>query len=35
MILWAGGWSFLLVTLFYLVIDIGGVKRLGPFPLWS
>ena len=25
-ILWAGGWSFLLVALFYGVIDIWGVK---------
>jgi predicted acyltransferase len=27
MILWAGGWSFLLVALFYAVIDVAGIKR--------
>ena len=27
MILWAGGWSFLLLALFYLVIDVAGFKR--------
>ena len=27
MILWAGGWSFLLIALFYAVIDVMGVKR--------
>ena len=27
MILWAGGWSFLLVALFYAVVDLGGIKR--------
>jgi predicted acyltransferase len=32
MILWAGGWSFLLVALFYGVIDVGGSKRWA-FPL--
>lgn len=32
MILWAGGWSFLLVALFYGVIDVAGVKRWA-FPL--
>jgi predicted acyltransferase len=26
MILWAGGWSFLLIALFYAVIDVMGVK---------
>jgi predicted acyltransferase len=32
MILWAGGWSFLLVALFYAVIDVAGIKRWA-FPL--
>ena len=27
MILWTGGWSFLLLALFYAVIDVGGIKR--------
>jgi predicted acyltransferase len=27
MILWAGGWSFLLLALFYAVIDVAGIKR--------
>lgn len=26
-ILWTGGWGFLLVALFYGVIDVGGIKR--------
>jgi predicted acyltransferase len=26
MILWAGGWSFLFVALFYAVIDVAGIK---------
>jgi len=26
MVLWAGGWSFLLLALFYLVIDVIGLK---------
>ncbi len=25
MVLWAGGWSFLLMALFYLIIEIGGL----------
>jgi predicted acyltransferase len=32
MILWSGGISFLLLALFYLVIDVGGYKRW-TFPL--
>jgi predicted acyltransferase len=28
-ILWAGGWSLLLLALFYTVIDVWGFKRLG------
>ena len=32
MILWAGGISFLLVALFYAVIDVAGIKRWA-FPL--
>jgi predicted acyltransferase len=31
MVLWAGGWSFLLLALFYAVIDVIGLKR-GAFP---
>jgi predicted acyltransferase len=27
MILWAGGWSFLMVALFHAVIDVGGYSR--------
>lgn len=27
MVLWAGGWSFLLLALFYAVIDVIGLKR--------
>ena len=27
MILWAGGWSFLLLALFYVVIDVAGIRR--------
>jgi predicted acyltransferase len=27
MILWSGGWSFLLLALFYAIIDLGGFKR--------
>lgn len=27
MILWSGGWSFLLLALFYWVIDVAGYKR--------
>ena len=27
MVLWAGGWSFLLLALFYLVVDMVGWKR--------
>jgi predicted acyltransferase len=27
MVLWAGGWSYLLLALFYLVIDIAGFRR--------
>jgi predicted acyltransferase len=27
MVLWAGGWSFLLVALFYLLIDVLGLRR--------
>ncbi len=26
MVLWAGGWSFLLLALFHLVIDVGRVR---------
>jgi predicted acyltransferase len=32
MTLWAAGWSYLLLALFYLVIDIGGFRRWA-FPL--
>jgi predicted acyltransferase len=32
MILWAGGWSFLLLALFHAVIDLGGFRRWA-FPL--
>ncbi len=32
MALWAAGWSYLLLALFYLVIDIAGFRRLA-FPL--
>jgi predicted acyltransferase len=31
MVLWAGGWSFLLLALFYLVIDVLNFRRLA-FP---
>jgi predicted acyltransferase len=32
MVLWAGGWSFLLLALFYAVIDVIGLKWLAyPF----
>jgi predicted acyltransferase len=31
MVLYAGGWSFLLLALFYLLIDVWGLKRLGFF----
>jgi predicted acyltransferase len=31
MILWAGGWSFLALALFYGTIDIGGRKRWAVF----
>jgi len=27
MVLWAGGWSYLLLALFYVVIDILGFRR--------
>ncbi|UCE99033.1 MAG: DUF5009 domain-containing protein [Planctomycetota bacterium] len=27
MVLWAGGWSFLLLALFYLVIDVLGLRK--------
>src|SRR5204863_3571919 len=27
MALWAGGWSYLLLALFYLMIDIAGFRR--------
>jgi predicted acyltransferase len=27
LVLWAGGWSFLLLALFYAVIDVAGIKR--------
>jgi predicted acyltransferase len=27
MVLWAGGWSFLLLALFYLLIDVAGLLR--------
>jgi len=27
MILWAGGWSFLLLALFHAVIDVAGIRR--------
>lgn len=32
MVLWAAGWSFLLLALFYLVIDVWGFRKLA-FPL--
>lgn len=32
MVLWAGGWSYLLLALFYLLIDIAGWRRWA-FPL--
>jgi predicted acyltransferase len=32
MVLWAGGWSFLLLALFYLLIDVMGWRRWA-FPL--
>lgn len=32
MILWAGGWSFLMLAAFYAVIDVAGAKRWA-FPL--
>lgn len=32
MVLWAAGWSFLLLALFYTVIDVWGFKKLA-FPL--
>ena len=32
MVLWAAGWSYLLLALFYLVIDVIGL-RLIAFPL--
>jgi predicted acyltransferase len=32
MVLWAGGWSLLLLALFYLIIDVLGYKRWA-FPL--
>jgi len=30
-VLWTGGWSALLLSLFYWVIDVQGVRRLGAF----
>jgi predicted acyltransferase len=27
MVLWAGGWSYLLLALFYLLIDVAGWRR--------
>ncbi len=30
-VLWAGGWSILLMTLFYWVIDVCGIKRWAEF----
>jgi predicted acyltransferase len=27
MVLWAGGWSYLLLAFFYLVIDVWGFRR--------
>jgi predicted acyltransferase len=27
MVLWAGGWSYLLLALFYLLIDVAGLRR--------
>ena len=32
MVLWAAGWSYLLLALFYLVIDVWGFRKLA-FPL--
>ena len=32
MVLWAAGWSYLLLALFYLVIDVIGLRFLA-FPL--
>jgi predicted acyltransferase len=32
MVLWAAGWSYLLLALFYLVIDVIGLRLIG-FPL--
>jgi predicted acyltransferase len=32
MVLWAAGWSYLLLALFYLVIDVIGLRRVA-FPL--
>jgi predicted acyltransferase len=32
MILWAGGWSFLLLALFHVVVDVAGFRRWA-FPL--
>ena len=32
-VLWAGGWSFLLLALFYMVIDVWRL-RFGPFRSW-
>jgi len=31
MVLWAGGWSFLLLAVFYCVIDVIGWKRWALF----
>lgn len=31
MVLWAGGWSYLLLALFYLLIDVIGLRFLGWF----
>lgn len=31
MVLWAAGWSFLLLALFYLVIDVWGLRRWATF----
>jgi predicted acyltransferase len=27
MVLWSGGWCFLLLALFYLIIEIGGIAK--------
>lgn len=32
MILWAGGWSFLLVALFYAVVDVAKFRKWWTFP---